>query len=214
MEPTVIAAAVAFGIGYVVGAMPVARLMTRRHRPDLRKLRVALVAGVLEVLKGAVVGLGASLYTSRGWFIAAAVAGCVAGDAFPPFFRRGGRGLLPLVSAFVVAMPTAGVITAIIALPTALLTSMRGRVYDTAVAVAVPSGLLISTRDVRSLAPAAIIVAVLVGRQRLRRRQHQAAVMRGPAWQNIVVDADADLLPPPVTPSPPPGRQNRAPWET
>ena len=48
---------------------------------------------------------------SSGWFIATAIAGCVAGDAFPVGFRRSGRGILPLVSGLAVALPTAGLVT-------------------------------------------------------------------------------------------------------
>ena len=206
VDQAVIRGIAAFAAGYVVGALPVAWLLARR-RPGIRS---AVLAVVLEVLKGAAVGLAARLYTDSGWFIATAIAGCVAGDAFPVGFRRGGRGLVPLVSGLVVALPTAGVITAITAIPTALFTSMRGSVYDAVVLVAVPVGLLLGTREWQSLGPAAAIVLVLLARSHMRRRRREAAVMRRPAWQ-MVIDVDETggesrglgL-----------GRHNRGPWDS
>jgi len=206
VDQAVIRGIAAFAAGYVVGALPVAWLLARR-RPGIRS---AVLAVVLEVLKGAAVGLAARLYTDSGWFIATAIAGCVAGDAFPVGFRRGGRGLVPLVSGLVVALPTAGLITAITAIPTALFTSMRGSVYDAVVLVAVPVGLLLGTHEWQSLGPAAAIVLVLLARSHMRRRRREAAVMRRPAWQ-MVIDVDETggesrglgL-----------GRHNRGPWDS
>jgi len=206
VDQAVIRGIAAFAAGYVVGALPVAWLLARR-RPGIRS---AVLAVVLEALKGAAVGLAARLYTDSGWFIATAIAGCVAGDAFPVGFRRGGRGLVPLVSGLVVALPTAGLITAITAIPTALFTSMRGSVYDAVVLVAVPVGLLLGTREWQSLGPAAAIVLVLLARSHMRRRGREAAVMRRPAWQ-MVIDVDETggesrglgL-----------GRHNRGPWDS
>ena len=206
VDQAVIRGIAAFAAGYVVGALPVAWLLARR-RPGIRS---AVLAVVLEALKGAAVGLAARLYTDSGWFIATAIAGCVAGDAFPVGFRRGGRGLVPLVSGLVVALPTAGLITAITAIPTALFTSMRGSVYDAVVLVAVPVGLLLGTREWQSLGPAAAIVLVLLARSHMRRRRREAAVMRRPAWQ-MVIDVDETggesrglgL-----------GRHNRGPWDS
>ena len=236
----VIPAVVAFFAGYVVGALPVAWILVRRrHGIDLRhagdasaSLRdprrpgpsatgalfvagpvTALTAGVIECLKGAAVGLGARLYSPSGWFIAAAVAGCVVGDAFPAGFRRGGRGLLPLVTALVVALPTAGLITAVAALPAALLTRMRGRVFDTVVAVAVPVGLVLGTGDWRSLVPAAVIVAAILLRQRIRRRRRRDARLADePIWQSLVIDAEIPAGA--GNPARASRRQNPGPWET
>ena len=223
MQQDLIKGAIAFAVGYMVGALPVAWLLVRRrHGIDLRQtgaggtgsldafaaggVRTAALAIVLEVIKGAAIGGAARLYTDTGWFVATAIAGCVTGDAFPIGFRRGGRGLVPLVAGLVVALPTAGLITAITAIPTALFTSMRGRVYDAVVLVAVPVGLLLGTREWQSLAPAAVIVIVLLARAGIRRRQKEAALMRRPAWR-MVVDAD--------NPIPPPGPrgQNAPPWD-
>jgi len=177
--------AVAFAGGYVIGALPVAWLMVRRWRGiDLRDsggtgsidaLRVAgpllaFVSGLIELLKGGAVGIAAELIGGHSdWFTAAAIAGCVLGDAFPVGFRRGGRGLVPLVSGLLFALPLAGLLCALIALPVAAFTRMRGSFYDAAVVVAVPLGLMIGTFDWRSLAPGAAIVVTLVARSRLRR---------------------------------------------
>lgn len=223
MQQDLIKGAIAFTVGYLVGALPVAWLLVRRrHGVDLREagsggtgsldafaaggVRTAALAIVLEVIKGAAVGAAARLYTGSGWFVATAIAGCVTGDAFPIGFRRGGRGLVPLVAGLVVALPTAGLITAITAIPTALFTSMRGSVYDAVVLVAVPVGLLLGTREWQSLAPAAVIVVVLLARAGIRRRQREAALMRRPAWR-IVVDADNPI------PPPRPRGQNAPPWD-
>ena len=55
-------------------------------------LRAAALTVVLELIKGAVVGLGARVYDGDAWFAATAIAGCVVGDAFPVGIRRGRRG--------------------------------------------------------------------------------------------------------------------------
>ena len=205
MQHDVVSGAAVFAFGYAVGALPVAWLLARSRRGAERPLRTSLLVIVLEVLKGAAVGLAARLYTDTGWFIAAAIAGCVTGDAFPPLLRRGGRGLVPLVAGLVVALPTAGLVTAIMAIPAALFTSMRGSVYDAVVLIAVPLGLLVGTREWQSLAPGAVIVLVLLARSHLRRRRRRAAVMRRPAWQ-MVIDVE--------DPSWGAGRQNRPPWDS
>ncbi len=224
-----IPAVVAFVAGYAVGCLPVAWILVRRrHGVDLRTRgpggagstgalfvggpRTAILAGLLECAKGAAVGLGARLYSPSGWFIAVAVAGCVVGDAFPIGFRRAGRGLLPLVTALLVALPTAGLITAIAALPVALFTSARARLYDSVIAVAVPVGLLLGTGDWRSLIPAAVIVAALLSRQWIRRRRRGARLSRPDAWRSLVIDAEAPSAG--ATPLSSPRRQNRPPWGT
>jgi glycerol-3-phosphate acyltransferase PlsY len=195
VTPTPLIATIAFAIAYVVGALPIAWLLVRRERGiDLRQaggtgaidaLRVAgpgtaLAAGAIELLKGGAVGLTAFLISHDvGWFVASAIAGCVVGDAFPVGFRRGGRGLVPLISGLALSLPLAGLLCAIIAVPVAAFTRMRGRVYDLGVAVAVPLGLLLGTLDWRTLAPALVIVLALVARSRLRRgvRAHARAAL-------------------------------------
>ena len=212
-----IAGAVAFVCGYAVGTLPVAWLLVRRRTGvDMRSrgtggtgsfdawrvagVQTALLALILELLKGAVVGLAARLYAPQGWFIAAAIAGCVVGDAFPVGFRRGGRGLAPLVSGLLVALPAAGAVTAVAAVPAAIFTSMRGSVYDAVVLIAVPVGLLLGTREWESLIPAAVIVAALLVRAGLRRRLRAA---------RLATRTDAVVLDSPMRGIP----QNRAPWD-
>lgn len=192
--PSLAAAAVAALAGYVVGALPIAWLLVRRERGvDLRRVgsggtgaldalavagpSTALLAVIVEALKGGAVGLVAHAWDPTGWFTATAIAGCVVGDAFPAGFRRGGRGLVPLISGLFFALPQAGALCAVIALPVALVTRMRGRVYDAAVIVAVPLGLFLDTRDPRSLIPAAVIVIALVLRAQLRRGARERAAI-------------------------------------
>ena len=203
MIATPAAATVAFAAGYAVGAIPVAWLLVRRERGiDLRRhdgggtgaidaLRVAgpstaCLALLVECLKGGVVGLGASLVSGTGWFVASAIAGCVVGDAFPVGFRRGGRGLVPLISGLVIALPFAGALCGVIAIPVALLTRMRGSVFDASVTVAVPLGLLLGTRDWRSLAPGALIVIAMVARSRLRQQARARAALTDHRGATIV----------------------------
>lgn len=214
-QPSATAAVIAIAAGYLVGSLPIAWLVVRRqHGLDLRRhgrggtgaLDALLVAGprtafnavLLEVLKGAIVGVGARAYSDTGWFTAAAIAGCVAGDAFPLFLRRGGRGLVPLVSGLIVALPLAGLITGLAAFPAAGLTRMRGRAYDMAVLIAVPLGLVAGTDDLRTLAPAAAIVLVLLVRQHLRRAA-AAGALPAPRDRPRVIDADPERR----TPGPP-----------
>jgi glycerol-3-phosphate acyltransferase PlsY len=222
----VIAAAVGFLCGYAVGTLPVAWLVVRRrHGVDLRSrgrgragavdvaavggVRTALLAVVMEALKGAAVGVAARLYSSSGWFTALAIAGCVLGDAFPLLYRRSGRGIVPLVSGLGVALPAAAVITAFTAIPAAVFTSMRGRVYEAVVTIAVPVGLLVGTRDLLSLVPAALIVATLLARAWLRRQRRAATLVREPAWQ-MVLDADIPATTRPQTAG---AGHNRRPWD-
>jgi acyl phosphate:glycerol-3-phosphate acyltransferase len=228
MEPTLLAGGLAFVLGYAVGALPVAWLLVRqRHKLDMRYhglggtgsldafavggLRTAMLTVVLEVLKGAIVGLGARLFSPTGWFIAAAIAGCVAGDAFPIGFRRGGRGLVPLVSGLVVALPVAGLVTALVAIPVAVFTSMRGRIYEVTVAIAVPVGLIAGTRDWRTLAPAAVIVTVLLARAELRRRRREARLLGGAA-SPVVIDHTSGFAR--TEPTRAPASQNPRPWDS
>jgi glycerol-3-phosphate acyltransferase PlsY len=228
MEPTLLAGALAFLMGYAVGVLPVAWLLVRqRHKLDMRYdglggtgsldafavggIRTAMLALVLEALKGALVGLGARLFSPTGWFIAAAIAGCVAGDAFSIGFRRGGRGLAPLVSGLAVALPAAGLVTALVAIPVAVFTSMRGRLYEVTVAIAVPVGLIAGTRDWRTLAPAAFIVAVLWTRAELRRRRREARLLSD-STPRVVLDHDRGFAK--TEPARAQGSQNPRPWDS
>jgi glycerol-3-phosphate acyltransferase PlsY len=181
--------------GYVVGSIPVAWLVVRRGRGvDLRQtgrgqtgaldalvvggFRAAALTVALELIKGAVVGLGARVYDGDPWFAATAIAGCVVGDAFPIGIRRGRRGIAPLVAGVVAALPSAWWAGVIIALPGVVLLGMRGRAFEQLVALCVPLGLLLGTRDARTLGPAAVIVIALVARNRLRARHHRREARR------------------------------------
>jgi acyl phosphate:glycerol-3-phosphate acyltransferase len=178
--------------GYLVGSIPVAWLVVRRRQGiDLRRtgrgqtgaldalvvggMRDAALTVVLELIKGAVVGLGARIYDGDPWFAATAIAGCVVGDAFPVGIRRGRRGVAPLVAGVIAALPSAWWAGVIIALPGLVLLGLRGRAFEQLVALCVPLGLLLGTRDVRTLGPAAVIVVALVARNRLRARHHREA---------------------------------------
>jgi hypothetical protein len=63
----------------------------------------------------------------------------------------------------------------IIALPGVVLLGLRGRAFEQLVALCVPLGLLLGTRDVRTLGPAGVIVVALVARNRLRARHRREA---------------------------------------
>jgi glycerol-3-phosphate acyltransferase PlsY len=182
--------------GYLVGSIPVAWLVVRRrHGVDLRRtgrgqagtldalvvggMRAAALTVVLELVKGAVVGLGARAYDPEAWFAATAIAGCVVGDAFPVCIRRGRRGVAPLVAGVLAALPSAWWVGLIIALPGVVLLRPRGgRAFEQLVVLCVPLGLLLGTRDLRTLGPAAIIVLALVARHRLRARHHRREARR------------------------------------
>ena len=202
VTPTPLSASIAFVVAYAVGALPVAWLLVRRAKGiDLRlsggtgaidTLRAAgpstaLLAGLIELLKGGVVGLTAFLLSHHtDWFAASAIAGCVVGDAFPIGFRRGGRGLMPLISGLALSLPVAGLLCALIAVPVAISTRMRGSVYDLAVTIAVPLGLLLGSFDWRTLPPAVVIVLALVIRSRTRRGARARAALTRPAGATIV----------------------------
>jgi glycerol-3-phosphate acyltransferase PlsY len=194
--------------GYLVGTLPVAWLVVRRGRGvDLRRtgrgraealdalavggFRAAALTVVLELIKGAVVGLGARVYDGDPWFAATAIAGCVVGDAFPIGIRRGRRGIVPLGAGVVAALPSAWWVGLIVALPGVVVLGLRGRAFEQLVALCVPLGLLLGTRDARTLGPAAVIVIALVARNRMRIRQRREARRRaelGAAAVPLVVE--------------------------
>ncbi|HET9050651.1 MAG TPA: glycerol-3-phosphate acyltransferase [Candidatus Dormibacteraeota bacterium] len=140
-------------------------------------LRVAVVTVVLELLKGAAVGVGARLYDDATWFTALAIAGCVVGDAFPVGVRRGRRGVVPLVSGVWAAMPGIWAAGFLIAIPALLLAVLSGAAFEAVVVITVPLAFLLGTRDPGTLPAAAIIVAAIVGRSRLRRQAREQAVV-------------------------------------
>jgi glycerol-3-phosphate acyltransferase PlsY len=191
-------AAGAFLGGYLVGALPVAWILARRsHGVDLSRtgtgkgttLEAVAVGGfrfgvtvvAVELLKGAIVGLGAHAYDDTAWFTATAIAGCVAGDAFPLALRHGRRGV-PLISGTLAALPGAWIAGLVVAVPTLLFLALPGMAFETVVAVAVPGGFILGTRDPWTLLPAAAIVLVLIARSRLRRRARAEALA---AWRRV-----------------------------
>jgi hypothetical protein len=68
----------------------------------------------------------------------------------------------------------------------AIFTRMRGSVYDLAVTIAVPLGLLLASFDWRTLPPAVVIVLALVVRSRLRRGARARAALTRRAGATIL----------------------------
>ena len=182
---------VALLFGYAIGSAPVAWLLVRRrHGVDLRTtgsgtgavaamqvggLRTAIWALLLEALKGGIVGVCVRVAGGPAWVAALAIAGCVVGDAFPVIgWRRGGRGVVPLVSGLLIALPVAGLITALVGFLSVAM-SRRGAGLVGMLAVAVPIGLVVGTGSWLSLIAAAIIVAVLLVRVGLPGRTQLAS---------------------------------------
>ena len=141
-------------------------------------VRLALLVVVLELLKGAVVGLGARVYDDTAWFTATAIAGCVVGDAFPLGVRGGRRGVVPLLSGALAALPGTWSAGIIVALPVILIVALSGAAFEAVIAVTVPAAFVLGTREWRTVFPALLIVIALVARDRLRRSLEDG---RGPA---------------------------------
>lgn len=193
--------------GYAAGVVPAAWLVARhRHGIDLRDHgrggtsaidalvvvgpRTATIGAILEALKGGVVGLVAAATVGRSWIVATAIAGCVVGDAFPLGFRRGGRGLVPLISGLLVALPAAGAVTALLAIPGAIYSRMRGFRYVIVVAISIPTGMVLGTDDWLTLMPALIIVAALLASDLRRRRSHASPPVPRRVATARVIDHD------------------------
>lgn len=162
-------------------------------------LRVAMITVGLELLKGAVVGLGARAYNDSAWFTATAIAGCVVGDVFPIGLRRGRRGVVPLVSGVWAALPGTWGAGIVIAIPAILILALSGVAFEGVVAITVPLAFLLGTRDVGTLAPAAIIVIAIVGRSRMRRRARQDAMNE---WRRVRDEPAPRLVPEEPVPRP------------
>lgn len=145
-------------------------------------IRVALLTVALELIKGAVVGLGARAYNDSSWFAAFAIAGCVVGDAFPLGVRRGGRGIAPLVSGMWAALPGAWSAGVVVAIPALVIVAIGGVAYDAVLAVCVPLAFVLGTHDPVTLVPAAIVVVALITRSRIRRAQRAGLV---DAWRSV-----------------------------
>lgn len=125
MRPaTVVATAVVVVAGYLLGSVPVAVLVARRHRIDPRAVgdrnpgywnvkeqlgrRQALPVFVGDAVKGvAAAGLGVLLAPEGAWGVGyAAVAAAMVGHAWPVFAGfRGGRSVLAFAGGMVVLAP-------------------------------------------------------------------------------------------------------------
>jgi hypothetical protein len=80
------------------------------------------------------------------------------------------------------ALPGTWVAGVVIAIPAVLILALSGVAFDGVVIVTVPLAFLLGTRDVGTLAPAAIIVAAIVGRNRMRRRARREAMEE---WRRV-----------------------------
>jgi glycerol-3-phosphate acyltransferase PlsY len=124
--PTAVATALAVAAGYLLGSIPVAVLVGRRHRVDPREVgdrnpgywnvkeqlggRRAVPVFAGDVAKGAAAGVvGLALATDGRWGIAyAAVGAAMVGHAWPVFAGfRGGRSILVFVGGMCVLSPIA-----------------------------------------------------------------------------------------------------------
>lgn len=124
---TVVSTGVAVGAGYLLGSVPVAVLVGRRHRVDPRAVgdanpgywnlrgqlgaRPAAPVFAGDVAKGAAAGLvGVTLAPSGAWGVGyAAVGAAMVGHAWPVFARfRGGRSILTWTGGMCVLSPVAG----------------------------------------------------------------------------------------------------------
>jgi glycerol-3-phosphate acyltransferase PlsY len=123
---TVVATAVAVGLGYVAGSVPVAVLVGRAHRFDPRAVgdrnpgwwnmrgqlgdRAAVPVLVGDTAKGVVAGLvGVGLAPAGAWGVGyAAVGAAMVGHAWPAFAGfRGGRSILTFAGGMCVLAPSA-----------------------------------------------------------------------------------------------------------
>jgi len=139
-----VTSAVASGIGYVLGSVPVADLVSRRRRVDLRRAgdrnpgwwnakellgrRAALPVFLGDAAKGAAAaGVGRLLAPAGAWWVAwLAAAGAMLGHAWPVFARfRGGRSVLTFGGAACVLSP----LTAAVAIGALVVVAVVGRSF-------------------------------------------------------------------------------------
>jgi acyl phosphate:glycerol-3-phosphate acyltransferase len=126
---TVVATVAAVLAGYLLGSVPVAVLVARRHHLDPRRVgdrnpgywnvkahlggRRALPVFVGDTLKGAAAAaVGVALAPEGAWGVGyAAVAAAMVGHAFPAFAGfRGGRSVLTFVGGMIVLSPLAAAV--------------------------------------------------------------------------------------------------------
>ena len=198
------AGAVVFAAGYVVGALPLAAvvLAIRRRRagpapvggprpgglprpiarligPTLSLaaeggIRIVAAVVLLELLKGAVVGVGARAYDTDSWFVLTAIAGCVVGDVLPPA-RTGRRGVVPLLSGTYAALQ--GIVaTPLVVIPLVALIGFGLRVYALVVAICIPVAFVGGSNDRRAI-PAAVLTSAALIAGAARARQRRAALL-------------------------------------
>lgn len=136
---TIVLVAFAILVGYLVGSVPVAVVIGRRHRMDPRRVgdgnpgywnmketlgrRAALPVFVGDTAKGVTAGIIGRLTGGPWWIAYVAVGAAMVGHAWPVFARfRGGRSILTFAGGVVVLAPLAAAI-AIVALIAVMLAS-------------------------------------------------------------------------------------------
>ncbi len=119
---TIVRCVVVVSVGYLLGSLPVAVLVAKRHQVDPRRVgdrnpgywnvqqtlgrRAALPVFVGDVAKGAAAGIVGRLVGGPWWIVFVAVAAAMVGHAWPVFAGfRGGRSILTFVGGIMVAIP-------------------------------------------------------------------------------------------------------------
>jgi acyl phosphate:glycerol-3-phosphate acyltransferase len=132
-DATLLATLVAVAAGYLLGSVPIAVLVGRRHRVDPREVgdrnpgywnvkesvgaRQALPVFVGDVAKGILAGLvGVAVAPEGAWGVGyVAVGAAMVGHAWPVFARfRGGRSILTFVGGMCVLTPVAAAIAVVV----------------------------------------------------------------------------------------------------